>query len=683
MLSHRRASLAAFVAIVCAATTGMAAASASVAPVDVSVSAADDVFISQAAPSTVYSDAEWMSVCVKTCNGKTDGERRALTSFKVAGIPANATNVTMTLQVRSTRTTDTTVSAHKVTGTWSESTTSWNNRPTFGSALTTLTGFTADKVAAFDVSKGYTGNGTYSFGLTASKGVVAVLYSSRTSGKGPTLKISYTTGTATPTASPTGTPKPTATATPTPSATPTATPTTSGECLPFDKPSASALRAYGKKVFAFYFPPYPLSVDNKDPAKDQHASWLDPLGSGGMYAAQGGHSRDRPLPRPIRTGDWRQADFEVEVRQAIAAGLDGFIYEHHTSASDQRFNQFPKMLAAAKAVDPGFRIMLSPDFPTAKGAAHDKVISDILMAKGHPSLYHLPDGTIPLAPFYPERQAPAWWDELRTKLAAQGMKTVLVPIFLDWSGSGKTEWNNSVAGYSSWGVRWQSSTDGYRKSGIEATKRGKFYMAPAALEDVRPRDKRYWEPSNSGTLRQSFVKAQEGGADIISLLTWNDYAESWLAPSVERGYAPMDLVAYYTTWFKTGKYPAVERDALYYFHRSHHTDAPFDKTKQTIGPIAIPYGDKATNDVELVAFLKEPGTISIKQGTDVQTKEVTTAGMVSFKAPLKPGTTPVFELKRGGKVIQTVKSNTPIKESLVYQDLINHAGGGLSCKRPL
>jgi len=677
LLLHRRAALAAFVALACATTTGVAGASVSAAPVSVTVSATDDVFISQAAPTTQYGDAAWMSVCVSTCNDKTSAERRALMSFKVAGIPAGATGVTMALQVHTARTSATTVSAHRVTGTWSETTTTWNNRPAFGAALSTVTGFTAGKVAALDVSKAFTGNGTYSFGLTASKAEVAVLQSSRTSGKTPTLKISYTAPTASP--SPTASP----TTSPSPTATPTVTPTPSGDCLPFDKPSAASLRAHDKKVFGFYFPPYPLSVDNKDPAKDQHASWLDPAGSGGMYAAQGGHSRDRPLPRPIRTGDWRQADFEVEVRQAIAAGLDGFIYEHHTSASDQRFNQFPKMLAAAKAVDPGFRIMLSPDFPTAKGATHDKVISDILLAKGHSSLYYLPDGTIPLAPFYPERQPPAWWDELRAKLAKEGMKTVLVPIFLDWSGSGKTEWNDSVAGYSSWGVRWQTSTDGYRKSGIEAAKRGKFYMAPASLEDVRPRDKRYWEPSNSGTLRQSFIKAQEGGADIISLLTWNDYAESWLAPSVMRGYAPMDLVAYYTTWFKTGTYPTVKRDALYYFHRSHHTDAKFDATKQTIGPIAIPYGDKATNDVELVAFLKEPGTLTIKQGSDTQTKEVTTAGMVSFKAPLKPGTTPVFELKRAGKVVQTVKSNTPIKESIVYQDLINHAGGGLSCKRPL
>ncbi|GAA4229751.1 hypothetical protein GCM10023075_37930 [Streptosporangium album] len=621
--------------------------------------ASSNIFVSQAEPTKSFADATWMSVCSSTCNGKTNGERRALTGFTLSGIPKDVEDVKLTLEVMPTRTTDTVITVHKVTDTWSKDTTTWNSKPALGETVTTHTGFTANKAAQFDVSSAFTGNGSYSFALTSGDGPVSVLYSSRETGdRGPRLKISYT---------------PASTTTPPPA---------SGNCLPFDKPSPAALRSFDKKVFAFYFPPYPLSIDNKDPAKDQYASWLDPLGSNGMYAAQGGHSRDRPLPRPVRSDkNWRQLDFEVEVRQAIAMGLDGFIYEHHTSATDQRFNQFPLMLAAAKAVDPGFRIMLSPDFPTAKDASPDKVISDVLMAKGHPSLYTLDDGTIPLAPFYPERQSPSWWDNVRGKLAAKGMKTSLMPIFLDWNSSGKTEWNDHVTGYSSWGNRWVSSADTLRKASVEAHKRGRLYMAPIAFEDVRPRDKRFWEPSNSQNLQQSFLKAAEGDADIISLITWNDYAESWLAPSVERGYAPADLIAYYTTLFKTGKTPVVARDALYYFHRSHRTDAPFDATKQTIGAIKIPYGDTAKNTVELVAFLKTPGKLVIRQGDQVSTSDAQ-AGLVSFKAEMVPGTTPVFELQRGGKTVQTLTSKTPIRKSVVYQDLINHAGGGLTCKRP-
>lgn len=653
------------------AMTHQTAAAAVAAPV--SVPATDDVFVSQAEPAKSFATAEWLSVCGRTCNGSTTGERRALARFKVSGVPENATKVTLTLEVTSARTTATTVRAHKVTGSWSTAATIWNTKPAQSTdVLGTHTGFTAGAVAKLDVSAAYTGNGTYSFGLTSADATPTVLHSSRAGGdKGPKLKVSYST--TAPTASPT--------ATPTGSPTPTASPTSAPTCgpLPFDKPSAAALRASAKKAFAFYFPPFPVSIDNKDPAQDQYASWLNPLGSNGAYQAQGGYLRDRPQARAVRSGtDWRKADFETEVRQAIAQGLDGFIYEHHTS-SDQRWNHMVELLDAAKSVDPGFKIMLSPDFPLTEGAAHDKVLSDILQAKDHPSLFKLADGRVPLAPFYPERQPLSWWKTLQDKLEAKGMKTALVPIFLYWNGTGRSDWNADIYGYASWGARFASMTDTYRKAGLEAKARGRIWMSPVAFEDVRPKEHHLWESSASLALRSSWEKAMEGDATWVSLMTWNDYSESWMNPSQYRGKVIGDVSAYYATWFKTGKKPAIVRDALYYFHRSHRSDAPYDTSKQTGGPIKVKSGDPFVDEVELLAFASAPGTLVIKQGTDVKTKEVTSAGMVSFKVPLVPGTTPVFQLKRGDQVVQTVTSKTPILKSVVYQDMIYHAGGGTAC----
>ena len=39
------------------------------------------------------------------------------------------------------------------------------------------------------------------------------------------------------------------------------------------------------------------------------------------------------------------------------------------------------MLAAAKKVDPGFKIMLSPDFNTAAGSTSDSVYNDVMKVK--------------------------------------------------------------------------------------------------------------------------------------------------------------------------------------------------------------------------------------------------------------------------------------------------------------
>ena len=459
-----------------------------------------------------------------------------------------------------------------------------------------------------------------------------------------------------------------------------------GACnpLPITLPSLSSQRASTKKVFAYYFPPFPVSVDNKAPGSDNYSSWVNSLNSqGGKYDL-----RDRPLARsPWARTDWKQADFEVEIRRAMQAGIDGFIWEYHTS-SDARWNQLPAMLAAVKAVDPGFKIQLSPDFDSAQGATPDSVVSDIMKVKDDASIYRTADGSIVLSPFYPERQPVAFWDALRSKLAAKGVKTALVPMFLSWSGSAteKADWRGHTYGYSSWGTRSPSGIATLNKDALEAHARGGVWMQPVAFEDTRAYDGRYWESQNSSLMRQSFESAITNNADWVVLTTWNDYTESWMSPSQERGYSVTDVASYYIQWFKAGVRPAVTQDALYWFHRSQPTNAPFStqptgRNGQKIS-MAVPNGGAATNDVELVAFLTSPGRLTITQGSTVKTMDAP-AGLTSFKVPLVPGTTPRFSLQRGQVITKTLQSDTPIRASVTFQDMMYHGGGGVTtCTRP-
>jgi hypothetical protein len=291
-----------------------------------------------------------------------------------------------------------------------------------------------------------------------------------------------------------------------------------------------------------------------------------------------------------------------------------------------------------------------------------------------------------LAPFYPERQPTAWWDSVHDTLAAQGADTALVPIFLSWGGgTEKSDWNSHVYGYSSWGNRWVSGTGTYTKDSQAAHARGRIWMQPVAFEDTRSYDGRYWEASNSGLLRSSFETAIQSDADWVAMITWNDYTESWMSPSQQRGYAVTDIASYYIDWFKTGKAPAITQDALYYVHRSQRTDAPFSASPigRNGSPVTmkVPNGDPASDQVELVAFLTTAGKLVITQGSTVRTMDAA-AGVVSFKVPIVAGTTPVFQLQRAGTTVQTITSKTPIKSQVTFQDMMYHAGGGLSCTRP-
>src|SRR6186713_3368986 len=71
-------------------------------------------------------------------------------------------------------------------------------------------------------------------------------------------------------------------------------------------------------VFAHYFPPYPISLDNLDSAVDYYSTqYLNPGGQEGQYSEFGGMLRDRPLPRAPRSAvNWRELDLMQEVSQA-------------------------------------------------------------------------------------------------------------------------------------------------------------------------------------------------------------------------------------------------------------------------------------------------------------------------------------------------------------------------------
>ena len=55
--------------------------------------------------------------------------------------------------------------------------------------------------------------------------------------------------------------------------------TSAGGCspYPFNPLPTAQLRASAKKAFAFYFPPFPLSIDNKDAGSDFYFRWLNRL----------------------------------------------------------------------------------------------------------------------------------------------------------------------------------------------------------------------------------------------------------------------------------------------------------------------------------------------------------------------------------------------------------------------
>src|SRR5471030_190902 len=74
---------------------------------------------------------------------------------------------------------------------------------------------------------------------------------------------------------------------------PPVTSSTSGDaCIPATMPSTDALFNSSKRVFAHYFHPFPVSIDNAAPANDYYnKEYLSPTGESSKFAKQGGFLR--------------------------------------------------------------------------------------------------------------------------------------------------------------------------------------------------------------------------------------------------------------------------------------------------------------------------------------------------------------------------------------------------------
>jgi hypothetical protein len=176
-------------------------------------------------------------------------------------------------------------------------------------------------------------------------------------------------------------------------------------------------------------------------------------------------------------------------------------------------------------------------------------------------------------------------------------------------------------------------------------------MSPVDPQQYRPKDFLFWEAGNSLAFRDAWTSAIDGGADWVQLVTWSDFSESsqiepftdaTLADDIGTGF--YDLNAYYAVWFLTGQAPAVTHDVLYYVYRRE----PFAAAApaQTTPTTTAAGGGTGEDQIELVGFLVDAGTLSITVNGQTFTKDVP-AGLSSFTTPLQPGT-PTFSLLRGG-----------------------------------
>ncbi|MEV7415290.1 glycoside hydrolase family 71 protein [Streptomyces sp. NPDC089919] len=440
--------------------------------------------------------------------------------------------------------------------------------------------------------------------------------------------------------------------------------------LPFDLPAPATLRRGGKLVFAHYFTPYPLSLDNRPAQVDYYTrNYLNPAGESGKHARYGGLLRDRPLPTAPKSGDWEYANLQQEVRTARAAGLDGFTVDL-LSLSGKNWERTNLLMRAAHSVDPDFHIMAMPDMTSIN--PDPATLADALAKlAASPAAHRLGDGRLVVSPFKAEAKTPAWWSQVIDTLRSRhGIRTALVPLFLDY-GAHSGEFAPISYGFSEWGSRSYVGQESATRDVKRAHSLGKIWMQPVSVQDARPNQGVYDEAGNTATLRATWKHAIDDGADWVQMTTWNDYSEgSQFAPSLHNGHTYLDLSSYYLTRFKTGSWPQIVRDTVYLTSRVQFAAAdPTGNQKLLMAPRrgTAPPRDK----VEVLSFLTAPATVRATVGGVPSTYRAE-AGPHAELFPLRTGGSSVLAT-RGGKPVAAVGLGYEAEAVVAVQDLQYYA----------
>jgi hypothetical protein len=101
----------------------------------------------------------------------------------------------------------------------------------------------------------------------------------------------------------------------------------------------------------------------------------------------------------------------------------------------------------------------------------------------------------------------------------------------------------------------------------------------------------------------------------------------------------------------------------------------FDPADTTLGQAYKVMGKPVTNDVELLGFLRAPGTLQASITGTSQQKDVG-SGLQILSTPARPGA-PTFGLSRGGRAVISITSASPIEAAPKFKDGLYGGGSSL------
>ncbi len=394
--------------------------------------------------------------------------------------------------------------------------------------------------------------------------------------------------------------------------------------------------------------------------------------------------------------------FKLEIQQAQAAGIDGFLLdlgEWDNSTNWYYKSRTAMLYSAAEQLGTGFKLCPFVEFPEP-----DQIINLVTNYAGSPaSLWY--QGRVVLSSWGMNNAGwnqpiVDWTNAVLAPLQQLGYPVCFVPFFWPYSGAPMPgtyadpvqllATNGGFLGGLFWvgaaGTPSQLATGNSNyTAALHAA--GKLFMASVtphywgSLQTVNGR--RYFETDGGEGIALQWASIIANQPDWVDLVTWNDFYESTYTSPVEnpsqyfpgptspvcyshKGY--LALSKYFINWFKSGSQPAVTQDALYYFYRTHPQNAVASNTNDT--PVTTFFGD-IQDVIYTTLILTADAQLVIASGGNLTTNSVP-AGLHNLRSPFAPGPQRFTLLRNGQQVLSTQGPN--IQSQIVAYDFFPASG---------
>jgi len=372
------------------------------------------------------------------------------------------------------------------------------------------------------------------------------------------------------------------------------------------------------------------------------------------------------------------AGFEQDIQDAQAAGVDGFALncgEWNSPGADWYYTSRVAMLyQAAAQLGTGFKFFFSVD----ESKTNDIVAMISAYANNTNSFRYRGKLVVSTS-----GQANVnWQNSVFAPLKNAGINVFFVPYFspTDWSSNSVSTvlntYSNVLDGLFYFAAGTVPTITNANQAYSQACRAaGKLFMAgysPSYWGAAWPSftGRPYYETQGGeGTITEwQWIIANQ--PDWVELTTWNDFNESTYSSPVynpeqyenelatvhrycHAGY--LALSKHYITWYKTGQEPPLTQDALYYFYRTHSTNAVASSTNSF--PIYLWSNNGPVQDVIYTTVcLTNPAQLVISSGGTLTTNSLP-AGISSQRTPFAPGPQTFTLLRAGTQVLSVTGPN--------------------------